>query len=358
MGKGQRYHLAMVFLVSIFLCVGLTLPAQARDRLVIATWGGPWEESLNKHVLNSFKKEYDVEVVIHRQTSASDTLAKLVAEKNNPTIDIYFGVWGGMMALVKQGIAVEITQKDVPDLVNLSPNLVGKQEGKVYLCGIHPYKPGLTVRRDLVKVPKEVTLKWLQDSSLKGLIALPRFAWTPGVMLTHFAMVGGGNERNIDPGFDFARKVAPNVRVLYNTTGESIRLLTSGEVAIAYTNSGVPATLLESGLDVGFYQPKDVPVLPVFNGIFVIKGGPGGKELAVKFLKYFMDPVRVGNYHTDLGFGSPNVKSPPAPKDKVPFPLTSAEIASAYFMDDTLVDKNFDKWHERWNREIIPAIGK
>lgn len=356
-GRLNTYLAVLIFLAVAF-CFGATPLAQGAERLVIATWGGMWGDSLTKNVLDPFKKEHGVEVAIHRQTSASDTLAKLRAEKDKPTIDIYFATWGGATAMTMEGLALEITEKDVPELVNISPNLVGKYDGNVHWLGIHPMSIGLSVRRDLVKVPKEVTLKWLQDASLKGLIAIPRLGWGHAAVLIHCALAGGGNENNIEPGFDFAHKIASNIRVIYGTTGEAIRLLTSGEVAIALTNSNAPAKMLQSGLNVGFYNPKDAPVYLTSDAVLAIKGGPGGKELALKFLNYLMDPMKIGNYSYGVGSSSPNVKSPPAPKDKVPFPVAATELTSGYFPNNRVVSENLDKWNERWEKEIVPAIGK
>lgn len=348
-------------LLSAVVLLGLTLAAHARDRLVIANWGGVFGESLDKNVLDSFKKEFNVDVVIHKQAAASDTLAKLKAEKDKPTIDIYFATWGGATTVAREGMAEELTAKDIPELANLFPKLVGKYDGRAYWIGVNPKSRGLAVRRDLVKVPAEVTIKWLANKDLKGRLAVPTLGWGQGAILLALALANGGNESNIEPGFAFAKLVAPNINVIYRTTGETVRLLTTGEAAVSYVNSNAAATLVASGLDIGFYAPKDTPLYLDSDAVLVVKGGPGGREVAMKFMKYFTHPDRLNAYCWGTGSSSPHTKAPAPPKDKVPFPFDASQMAAAFFPDGKVadtIDKSFDSWDERWKREIIPIIGK
>ena len=354
-------YLAGAAVVAATVFFGLTTAAEARERLVIANWGGVFGESLEKNVLESFRKEHDVEVVIHRQSSASDTLAKLRAEKGNPTIDIYFATWGGAASLAKEGLTEGISEKDVPEIANYFPQLVGRHNGETHWLAINPKSRGIAIRRDLVKVPDEVTVKWWLSKDLKGQIAIPRLGWGRGAILLLFSLANGGSEKNIGPGFEFAKKAASNINVIYRTSGEAVRLLTTGEAAVSFVNSNAAAKLYASGLDVGFYNPSDAPLYLGADAVLAVKGGPGGRDVAMKFLKHFTQPDKLNAYSYGTGSSSPLAKAPTPPKEKVPFPFDPGLIDKAFFPRGEVaatVNKNFDAWSENWKREIIPILGK
>lgn len=340
----------------------LAAPAtNARDKLVIANWGGIFEESLEKNVLESFRKTSDTEIVIHRQSSAADTLTKIRAEKNAPTIDVAFTTWAGAQSLAKEGLAEELTSADAPQIADIFPKLVGTLNSRVYWIGINPKSRGFAIRNDVVKVPSEMTVKWLLDPSLKRQIAVPQFGWGNGAILLALAMSSGGGVNNTEPGFELAKKFAPNVNVIYRTTGEAVRLVSTGEAAIAYVNSNAAANLVQKGVKVGFYLPKDTPLFLDADAIMVVKGGPNGKAAAIKFVRYFLTPERLNGYSFGTGSSSPNAKAPAPPADKVPFPFDPTLMASAFFPSGDLADsinKNFDAWNERWTRDVIPLFGK
>lgn len=344
------------------LFVVMTAPAGARERLVIANWGGIFGESLDKNVLASFRKSYpDVDIVIHSQSSAADTLTKIRAEKSKPTIDIAFTTWAGASSLAKEGLTEELRTTEIPDLAQIFPKLLGREGGKIEWVGINPKSRGFAIKRDIAPPPGALTVKWLLNDKLKRQIAAPQFGWGNGAILLVFAMANGGDDRNIEPGFAFAKQVAPNINVIYRTTGEAVRLMTTGEASVAYVNSNAAASLAEKDSSIGYYYPTDVPLFLDADAVVAVKGGPAGRKLAMEFLRHFLQPAQLNAYSFGTGSSSPNSKAPNPPKDKVPFPVDPAAMATAFFPTGEVADnvaKNFDTWNERWTREVVPLFGK
>lgn len=342
------------------LCAGLT-PAEAEDQLVIANWGGVFGESLEKNVLQSFSAQHDIDIVIHRQGSAADTLTKVRAEKGNPSIDVIFTTWAGAAALANEGLAEELTIEEVPELESIFDKLVGRTNGHTYWIGVNPKSRGLAVRRDLVEMPDELTMNWLANDSLKRRIAVPQFGWGNGAILLALAMANGGSETNVEPGFDFAKTAAPNFNIIYRTTGEAVRLLSTGEAAVAFVNSNAAAGLVSKGLDVEFQPPRDTPLFLDADAIMLVKGGPGGKSAALSFLRHFLQPAQIDAYSFGTGSSSPRADAPTPPKDMVPFPFDPTQLTGAFFPSGEIAEtitQNFDAWNERWNREVIPLFGQ
>jgi putative spermidine/putrescine transport system substrate-binding protein len=350
-------------------CTGLVLaiiaataaPVIAREKLVIANWGGIFGESLEKNVLVGFRKTHpDVDIVIHSQSSAADTLTKLRAEKSKPTIDIAFTTWAGAASLAKEGLAEELPASDIPDLTQIFPKLLGSEGGKISWVGINPKSRGFAIKREVAPAGP-MTVKWLLDPKLKRQIAAPQFGWGNGAILLAFAMANGGSERNVEPGFAFAKQVAPNINVIYRTTGEAVRLMTTGEASVAYVNSNAAASLAEKDPSIGYFHPIDAPLFLDADAVVAIKGGPAGRKLALEFMRYFLQPAQLNAYSFGTGSSSPNSKAPIPPKDKVPFPVDPTAMSGAFFPTGESADditKHFDAWNERWNREVVPLFGK
>ncbi len=357
---GFRNRLSVAALMGAALLTGTGV--SAKDRLVVTQWGGVWGESLENFVIGPFEKKYDVQVDVLRAASAGELLPKIRAEKDRPTIDVYFAGIQGARALAKEGLAVELDEKDVPAIKGLSPTLIRPIGGKVYFAGINTRANGLMVRKDLVKLPEKVTMQWVADPSLKGMVSIPNMAFGHGLIVLAGALAGGGaSNQDIEPGFTFLKKIAPNVKALYQSSGEAGRLITTGEAAVAYVSSGAVAAPKKAGIDVDFYAPADMPLMLDADAVMVVKNGPAGRDLALKFVNFFLEPDRINPYSFGVGSSSPLKDGPPPPKDKVPVPITNEQMGTAFFADDATsawIDANFDTWNERFTREIQPALGR
>src|SRR5699024_3671998 len=67
--------------------VALSFNVSAKETLNLASFGGSTETLFKKHIIPKFEQEHNVEVV-YVAGNSTDTLAKLVAQKNNPEFDV------------------------------------------------------------------------------------------------------------------------------------------------------------------------------------------------------------------------------------------------------------------------------
>jgi putative spermidine/putrescine transport system substrate-binding protein len=349
-----RTVLTSVLAAAAVLAVGAH-PAAAKDKLVVAVWGGVWGDSMDKNVFKPFAAANDVEIVVHSQRSAADTMTKIIAEKAKPTIDVYLTIPGSAYAVAKEGAAETMTPADVPELANFPKSMLGTMDGKVQWVNYGAQKIGLIFRTDIVKPPAKATLDWLADPSLKGKLAMPTPVWNYAAFLHQASMYKTGDMKKLDAGFDLAKKVAPNVQVIYGTTGEAVRLLSSGEVGVAYATATTSSVLLKENVpNVEFKLVDDAPLFVAPETVVVVKGGPAGKALAMKFANFFLSAPVLAAYGADIGTSSANAKSPAAPKEKVPFPMTAAELERAQISD---LAANLDAINDRWKSQIAPLLG-
>src|SRR5262245_5208724 len=129
--------------------LGLSLPtlaAASRRRSVahaapaelnVIGWGGQYGDAIDKWVNKPFEAATRVKVVMQYQAVASQSLAKLHAEKARPSVDVWLTADALALQLAKTGAVEELTLEKVPNLQYIAPKFVQKYQGKTYAAAIH-----------------------------------------------------------------------------------------------------------------------------------------------------------------------------------------------------------------------------
>ena len=208
------------------IVLGVIPALAAAETLVIQTWSGVWETGA-RAVGDSFAKKYNVEVKYELQQNTRLGIAKLRAQAANPTIDIAFSTNDALEQAASENLLVPIDLKAAPGLSALPQKFVHKNYLEVMNILF-----GLVYRKDMA--PFELS-KWedLADPRLKGKLGVPTAQFAGGRWLIMAALANGGSENNIDPGLAFLKRIKPNVLSFYSTDGESVKVIQSGEVAVA-----------------------------------------------------------------------------------------------------------------------------
>ena len=334
MGKEQN-------LVAIVAAIAFAiLPALvAAETLTVQTWSGVWEAGA-RAVGDAFAKKFNVEIKYELQQNTRLGIAKLRAQAANPTIDIAFSTNDALEQAASENLLVPIDVKAAPGLAALPPKFVHKNYLEVMNILF-----GLVYRKDLA--PFELT-KWsdLADPRLKGKLGVPTAQFAGGRWLIMAALANGGNENNMEPGMAFLQKIKPNILAFYATDGESVKVVQSGEVAVA--GLGILsdfAKLLGPTGDYRFVIP-DGPVLT--SVVSVGMANPRNAALSLKFIEFLAQPEAQTAYCALINCTPVNPKaSPPdAIKDFRPAP------ERIYAADFAVINKKLPEWDEWYKKEI------
>jgi len=132
------------------LLIGLAAASTtAAETLVIQTWSGVWENGA-RAVGDAFAKKYNVDVKYELQQNTRLGIAKLRAQKDNPTIDIAFSTNDALEQASSENLLVPIDVKAAPGLAALPAKFVHKNYLEVMNILF-----GLVYRKDLA--PFELT---------------------------------------------------------------------------------------------------------------------------------------------------------------------------------------------------------
>jgi putative spermidine/putrescine transport system substrate-binding protein len=326
--------------VVVVAAIVAAMPARpAAETLVIQTWSGVWENGA-RAVGDAFAKKYNVDVKYELQTNTRLGIAKLRAQKDNPIIDIAFSTNDALEQAASENLLVPIDVKAAPGLAALPPKFV-----HTHYLEVMNILFGLVYRKDLS--PFELT-KWsdLADPRLKGKLGVPTAQFAGGRWLIMSALANGGSENNLEPGMVFLKRVKPNILSFYATDGESVKVVQSGEVAVA--GFGILsdfAKLLGPSSQYRFVIP-DGPVLT--SVVSVGMANPKNAAVSLKFVEFLAQPEAQTAYCGIINCTPVNPKaSPPeAIKDFRPAP------ERIYAADFATINKKLPEWDEWYKKEI------
>jgi putative spermidine/putrescine transport system substrate-binding protein len=328
-----------ILLVGLVLQIALALPGLAQSTIVVQTWGGAFTDALND-VKNDIEKATGTKIELVTQGTAVAGFQRLEAQKNNPQVDVWMSSEGTAAVALQKGIVEPVTAEQVPNIKALPKSLVFAAGPTIWLS-----PRGIFYRVD--KTPFEIkTWEDLWDPRLKGMITTS-IDEDRGMFVMLAALIAGGNEKNIDPGFEKLKALKPNLGVIYKTDAESLKFVQSGEVSVAgYGLLGVIYKLLGPGSNYRFVVPAKPQYMSV-NLVTMVKGRPN-KEASAKVINALLSAPIQERIVEHIGSVPANSEAKPPARLRDVLP----PLGELYRPDWDYVNAHFGEWVDRWNREI------
>jgi putative spermidine/putrescine transport system substrate-binding protein len=346
-GSAPRMALAGTALMLAALLGGA---ADAQDKtLYVAAYGGSFEQTLRKEVFPPFEQKYGLKVE-YVAGNSTDNLARLQAQKGNQQIDVAILDDGPMYQAVALGFCAPLAKAPVYDALY---DLAKVPSGKAVMIGMNG--TGIIYNKKIFdenKWPAPSSWNDLKDPKFKKKLVIPPLNNTYGLhALVEFAKLGGGGEKNIEPGFKaFKDSVGPNVLVYEPSPGKMTELFQSGQAVIAIWGSGRAKALADTGFPAAFVYPKEggialgVAACPVAGG--------AAKPEAQTFLQFLLSPPMQTVLAEGAGLGPVN-KSVELPPDKrAGIPYGPEQMGKLQVIDWDTVNEKREEWNKRWTREI------
>lgn len=338
---------------------GLTLPfanrAWGADPLTVVEWGPPWIDA-SKKVLGD-QDMWDLTWELH-QGGAAAILPKIKSSWPNTPYDVVDCWTSVFLAMVAEGWAETVTVADVPNLAHVPEALITKDEQGNFkniprsVNGVFfAYRPDIC--------PIEIkTVEDLLDPRLKGQILWPSPIMNTCLQVVALALARGGDEYNIDPGWEFLKEIAMsgNIGRVYITTTDTINSLTTGETSVTFTDQG---TISAAAKNVPLkYLTKEHESLKSFLAIegWVVLNSSKHKQTAFDFCNFMCSPEASTVFNDAIKVPPASLKATPTEGvDHLVF--TDEELEKyAYLVDYPHVSSMIDPWVKRWETEIEPHL--
>ena len=338
--------LFVLFLATCLLTVAsITL---AKEKMIFSGYGGLWEKAMKQYVIRPFEKKYDVRVILDTTGNSAAKLAKLRATKGTYTWDAGILVEVDASAGGKDGLLERVDAKKIPNMKDLWPiaqTLTGGYGPVVAFDNL-----GLLYNKNKVK-PTPDSWRVLWDPQYKGKVAISHPAEYKGLyILLISARLNGGDQYHIEKGFEMIRKLVPNVGSWVTSSAHYVPYLEREEVWLAPYWNGRGQTLVDKGLPVGLIVPKE-GTIPISN-CFVVPKNAQNKEMAYKFINFYLDVAQQTAWAIHMHYGPTNMKVKLSPEMADRCVYGKEEVDNLMILDMANVSKERARWVEMWNKEI------
>lgn len=325
--------------------------AQAQTKtLYIGMNGGTMEKAYTQYVFPAFEKLYNAKVVVVPGTS-SDILAKAQANKDKPQMHVMFLDDGIMMRAIGMGLC----QKQLPNphLKELYPAARFKDD---LASGVSLGMTGIAYNTKMFADKGWAPpTSWMDfaDPKFKGKVvfqSMPSSSFGLHGFLM-FNRIQGGNEKNIEPGFNnWAKTIGPNVLEYIPSSAKIAEMVQTGEAALFPLTPTSVAALKSKGIPVEYAQPKEGSVVLLVGQCVIANNSE--PELAQKLAEFLLSPLAQANV---LQYGAQIPTNPKAPVvgDGVEqVAKINGWMKSAVTVDWDAINANRPAWNTRWNRSI------
>ncbi len=337
-------------LTKILLAGAIVLPATsaiaaddyAGHTLVVGVWGGDIERLLRENVAGPLEEETGAKVEFVLGGSG-DRMARIYAEKDNPTMDVAFlNIYEAPQA-EQDGIVVSPDpESDVYKSI-----WDGMNNGcyAMSLVGL-----GIAYNKSMLDTPPEWADMW--DPKFNGKIAVAQYPGSEGDGLIGVAArLAGTDEHDADKAFAKLSELKP-IAMTYTNLDEVFALMEAGEVAMAPMISGYVLAALKQHPEIGFSFPTDPGSVLVRDMVCAVKGSPE-PELAQMFIEKAVGVKNQTDYAEQIFFGPTNKNVKLSEEDSADVIDTPEEVESLVQLDWPYVIKQRSDWTQRWNKELL-----
>lgn len=314
-------------------------------QLVVATWG--FTAASVKELSKGFEEKYNCEVIIDETSGNSDRLNKIMAQKNNPEIDValmtdIFAALGN-----EKGVFEKIDSNVVTNINNLY-DFAKNADGYGPCYSVVRY--GIIYDADTVKEPPK-SYRDLFNGKYNGQISLPDMASTAGpYLLIALAEGAGGSATNVDPGFELLKANKDNVKQWYLASSDVQKAFSTGEIGVSvFMDMNMPS-LKETGLNVQWVDPEegDFSAAATVNVVKNCKN----PELAQLFVNYLISD-EIQNQIADKLNEAPTNKNATMSDDKKAYLAYGQEaMDSLKEFDWAYINSNKSAWIEKFQKEV------
>jgi putative spermidine/putrescine transport system substrate-binding protein len=332
--------------------------AAGAETLVGVEWGGPWLEGAK--MVAARQSQFNIQWETHAGAAAA-IMAKIKTAWPTPLYDFVAQFDPLYYAWLREGWPEPLSIEEMPNLRDIpSEVFVRNDKGQIINVPISQSGRywGYRSDRSPVAISKHEDLL---DPRLKGQICIPYVLQSQNSMVAMFALAFGGDEKHMDPGWEFMRALAKtgNVGRVAKTEVDFINSLSSGECSVGIWSNAAWAKIADVGPCVFLNR---VPGDKVFRtGLltegFMIPTNSTKKKQAKEFLDFFVSRENNEIYNKQLNFVPTNGKSNASKlAQNIVFKTSEERRQFAVVFDFVALGERQNEMNEKWEQEITPLL--
>ncbi len=317
--------------------------AYAQQTMYVAGPGGSQQKLFQSEIFPAFEAKHNVKITYVPGIS-SEIVAKLQAQAGKQEINVAIADDGPMYQAIQYGYCDKLADapiyKDVYTFAHFGGNAIG-----IGLVGT-----GIAYNKasfDKKGWAPPTSWKDLTDKKYSQRFTASSLSGTYGIhTLVMFARINGGDEMNIEPGFEAIRKnLAPNVLSWSSSPAKLAEMFQNNDVDIAVWGSSRATALKKTGFPLEFVYPQEgVPVIVLGACPVVQNSAP---EASQALLQYLVTPEVQAKLAAD-GLGPTNRLTKLDDKLAAEVPYGGNRVRNMIPMQWTEINKKRAEWTNRW----------
>ena len=327
------------------------IPAAAQEDVNITffIWAGSNQGVVPMEVIEAYRAENPNVTIDIIESNNTITYPKMVAARrttpDDPLVHCGFFNVDSMNKGDVDDMWVSITPDLVPNMENVLDRFI-RPEGK----GVGYQMAGIGILYNSEKVsepPTSWSVLW-EEGNDKEVV----FFDYDTRMLTIAARLNGGDEYDIDPGFEVWAGAVDNIRALVDSNDGVKNLLVSGDALYAPWFSSIAAVWMEEGAPLGLAVPDEGMIaFPIY--LTIGKGTTEAEQrVCGELINELLTPENAARYG-QLTLAVPVVENAALSEEQMANPMLNIEVAEkAILLDYKHIAEMSSEWRERWDREV------
>ncbi len=315
--------------------------------LTVGAFGGIWEQSLRKCMIEPFEKQTGktVDVVLGAPTQ---WLNQIAASPDKPPLDIVYNPTETAYEAISRGLVDKFTPENVPNAFDQAPKFLEMSGG---YGAVHNYGAmGIIYNSTTVKDPPKTWKDFVAGTIAgKWKASMPSVNYPSGgftVSIWSFAKEYGGSVDNIEPGLKKVSEMSKSGNLsFWNDPNSVLNGLKSGDIDMALYWDGRAYAFIDDGNSDFKYISPEPGVVVAFTWIQKIKNST---PLGYQFANFSLSAAAQSCFGSAVRYGVAN-------KDAVIDPKVAHEITNPAILIIPPYKQVMGKqgaWIEAWNKQI------
>ena len=329
------------------LCVTAGL-AQSSRHLVVAGYGGSYEEVMRSSVIPTFERDNNVHID-YLTGNSSDNLARMQAQRDNQTVGVAVLDDGPMVQAVSLGLCRKLPDavKDAvyPIAVLGDDHAVGTGFGYTGIA----YNKKIFAERHL---PVPTSWMDLARPEYRQRLSIPGIDNTYGLhTLAMISRINGGSDSDIAPGLRvMSKQINPNVLAYESSPGKMSEMFQSGDIWLAVWGSSRVAAMQKAGFPLDIIRPKEGAVV-LMTAACAITGSPDA-ALADAFLAWLVSPTVQQAFAAKYGAGPTNRTTKLSPDVASSVIYGEDQVRQLVALNWDVINRDRADWTRKWQRQV------
>jgi putative spermidine/putrescine transport system substrate-binding protein len=323
--------------------------ARAAGELVVGSWGGVWDDTVTRSIIDPLVAETGASVSILPGNS-TEQFAKLLANRDAPPFDVLYIDLDVALPGFAQGMFETLVSDGIPNLSTAyGSSIYGDGQAVAASFG------GISIIYNGDQVPSVDSWAVFSDAAHSGKFALPNIDGWALHAVSAFGKLRGKDENDIEAGWAEMTAVAPRAALMVGDF-EARQVFERGEINFAAMYSGEAYVMYAAGqTSVRLAKPKEGMV--AIPNLLAIPKNARNPELAHKFVDYALAKPAQLTFAQEYA-SAPSVDGVALDESLVPWmPFGEAEMSALVRPDWGAINERRDELTQRWNEEIVPIVG-